>query len=244
MSNPLTGVQRSMSVDSALLRLIADNIANAQTPGYQRKIGIQHAEFPLTDAGVVSGKSVSSLPEALVKSALAPLSIARDSSPGTLVQTREPLDIALNGPGFLIASTPTGDVNIRGGKFDINGQGTLVTQDGNPVMGVAGPINFSGAAINRNNIEITSDGTVKLSGEIVGQLRVLPPSDPAGQSQDIVTEQVTPNVMQGFVESSNVDSVTEMLQLMEVFRHFEAGQKALRSYDGLLQQAIDDLGKI
>ena len=242
MTHPLINVQRSMGVDMENLRLIADNIANSQTPGYQRKIAVQRTEFALAadSANEQPGDSVDSVADTFAQSVLAPLSIATDSSPGSLVQTSEPLDVALNGAGSLVTSTAEGEKNIRGGKLQINAQGVLVTQAGDAVLGTAGPITFSGAIVNHSDIEITADGAVKLSGDVIGQLRVEAPST----TQPDQSPAVAPRVMQGFVENSNVDSVTEMLKLMEVFRHFEASQKALRNYDGLLQQAISDLGKV
>jgi len=246
MSNPLANVQRSMSADAEMLRLIADNIANSHTVGYQRKVGVQRAEFslPVDLNGEPSTEVALDGINTLTQSLAERLNITTDKSPGALVQTREPLDIALNGAGSLIASTSTGDALIRGGKFKLDAHGVLVTQAGDPVLGVSGPINFAGAVINHNDIEITADGTVKLGGNVVGQLRVQAPDLLSDKSQSTLQEPVVPRVMQGFVEQSNVDSVTEMLNMMEVFRHFEASQKALRSYDGLLQQAISDLGKI
>jgi flagellar basal body rod protein FlgG len=232
-----------MSVDAEMLRLIADNIANAQTPGYQRKVGVQRTEFALpTESSVDQAINAvfDSVTGSIGPAVPGKLSIATDTSPGTLVQTREPLDIALNGAGALIASTSTGEVNIRGGKLQIDAHGTLVTLAGDPVLGIAGPISFTGKAINHSDIDISADGIVKLSGDVVGQLRIQAADVPQGSAQ----EPVVPRVMQGFVEQSNVDSVTELLKMMEVLRHFEANQKALRNYDGLLQQAIGDLGKI
>jgi flagellar basal body rod protein FlgG len=228
-----------MSIDAEMLRLIADNIANSETPGYQRKIGVQRAEFSLDAAQVESGLQQGASSASADSSLPAVMDVALDSAPGTLIQTREPLDVALNGGGSLIVSTPKGEIATRGAKLQVNSQGMLVTQSGDPILGVAGPISFSGAVINYNDIDITPEGAVKLSGNIVGQLRI----DPAPDSSD-TNQPVAPRVMQGFLEKSNVDSVTEMLKLMEVFRHFESSQKALRNYDALLQQAISDLGKI
>jgi flagellar basal-body rod protein FlgF len=236
MTHPLAGIQRSMSVDAEMLRLISDNIANAQTPGYQRKVGVQRAEFLLPSQAI--DNQIADATEESARAIMAPLSIAVDSTPGTLTQSREPLDVALNGAGSLFALTPTGEVSIRGGKMRIEPQGLLVTQSGDPVLGVSGPINFNGAVVNYHDIEITADGIVKLSGNNIGQLRI-----ESSSSQQNSSPSVAPRVMQGFVETSNVDSVTEMLKLMEVFRHFESSQKVLRNYDSLLQQAISDLGK-
>jgi flagellar basal-body rod protein FlgF len=118
----------------------------------------------------------------------------------------------------------------------IDSEGQLVTQQGDAVLGISGPITFTGAAVDAVSISIAADGMVRVAGNPIGQLRV---ESPAANG-----EQGAPHVLQGFLESSNVESVTEMVKLMETIRHFEATQRAARSYDGLLQQAISDLGKI
>jgi len=239
MTHPLYSIQRSMSVDAEALKLIADNIANSETPGYRRKIAVQRTEFSMDAASLVDDSQQSATIDSPNAAALSFVKVALDETPGTLMETHEPLDVALNGGGSLVVSTSSGEVATRGGKLQINSQGLLVNESGDPVLGVAGPISFSGTVVNYNEIEITPEGAVKLSGNVVGQLRIDPPS-----SSSNIAQPVTPRVMQGCLEKSNVDSVTEMLKLMEVFRHFESSQKALRNYDALLQQAISDLGKI
>jgi len=226
MANVFGTIQRAMSIDTDLVRLIADNIANAQTPNFQRKLGVQRVEFSAVDAATGIASQTSQL---------APLETAADVTPGTLSETHESLDIALSGPGSLFVSTQTGETTFRGGRLHISDDDVLVTQAGDPVLGVSGPITFPGGTVDQKSIAITSDGVVKVAGISIGQLRV--------QAAD-GTDEGIPHVVQGFLEGSNVNSVTEMVKLMEVIRHFESGQRAMRSYDGLMQQAISDLGKI
>jgi flagellar basal-body rod protein FlgG len=226
MSTTFGMIHRAMSVDTDLVRIIAENIANAQTSGYQRKLGVQRPEF----ASLAEALSAQTATET------APLTTVADASPGTLAETRERLDIALSGAGSLIVATPNGEMPMRGGRLHIDDQGQLVNQQGDAVLGKAGTIHFSGAALDLNSVDISSDGTIRVAGDVIGQLRV----EAAGTDG----ENATPNVLQGFLESSNVEPVTEMIKLMEVIRHFETTQKAARSYDDLMQQAITDLGKI
>lgn len=227
MNQSLASIHRAMSNDSDLIRLIAENIANAQTTGYQRKFGIQQLQFDslTTQDPTLAAVSVTSA-----------LRVASDSTPGTLSETREPLDIALDGVGSLVVAGDEGESLVRGGRLHIDDQGFLVTAQGFQMQGTSGPINFSGNAVDAAGLKISPDGVISLGGNVIGQLEVRAPVEASGAQ--------VPRVKQGFIETSNVDSVTEMLKLMEIVRHFEAAQKVARSYHDLMQQGIADLGKI
>ena len=227
MSHPLASIHRAMSNDSDLVRLIAENIANAQTSGYQRKFGVQQVQFEALGTKESAGKA---------STMAAALSVVTDATPGTLSETREPLDVALDGVGSLVVAGEDGESLVRGGRLHIDDQGFLVTAQGLQIQGSSGPINFAGNTVDAGSLKISGDGVISLGGDIVGQLQVRAGSDAEGAQ--------VPRVKQGFVETSNVDPVTEMLKLMEIVRHFEATQKVARSYNDLMQQGIADLGKI
>ena len=227
MSQPIAYIHRAMSSDSELVRLIAENIANAQTSGYQRKFGIQQIQFETLSA---QEKSEAGIKQAPV------IRVASDATPGALSETGEPLDVALDGAGSLVALGQDGELLIRGGRFHVDTQGFLVTEQGLQIQGASGPISFAGNSFDAASLKISAEGVVTSSGNTIGQLDIRPVS-----GADTV---VMPRVKQGFVETSNVDAVTEMLKLMEIVRHYEATQKLARSYNDLLQQGIADLGKI
>lgn len=226
MSHAAGMIHQAMRTDADLVRLIAENIANAQTSGYRRKFGVQRAEFNAISDALATRLSVTE----------PSMQVGTDLSPGTLSETREPLDIALSGAGSLVISTASGEAFIRGGRMRIDDQGRLTTEQGAIVLGTSGPLVFTGATVDMNTIEVSADGTVRAGGNPIGQLRIEP-----AQEGD---EQTVPRVLQGYLEGSNVEPVTEMIKLMEVIRHFEASQKAARTHDDLMQQAISDLGKI
>jgi flagellar basal-body rod protein FlgF len=175
---------------------------------------------------------------------------ALDLTPGTLQSTASPLNVAIEGSGFFVISTSKGEVLTRRGDFRLDGSGQVVTQAGDPVLGTSGPI-----VINGGSPTISPDGTVRVGTETVGQLRVVDVGSgsalaPVGNSSYILTpgeqaiDSPAPTVRQGFLETSNVQTVNEMVQLMDTLRRFEAGQHFVRGYDDMVDKAITTLGKI
>jgi len=239
MSDTLHTIAALMQSDAEALRLIGQNIANAESVAYRREIPVAHASF---DDVVSKLSSLDDAPAARVQSAI-------DLRAGTLQSTASPLDLAIEGRGFFVIAAAEGEAFTRRGDFRLDSQGLLVTQAGDPVMGVAGAIR-----IGSGTPSIAADGTVRSGEEIVGRLRMVEIESDAqlqptqngsytlGDGQPI--ESTASRVQQGFLETSNVESVNEMIRLMETMRRFEAAQKFARSYDDLLDQAITTLGKL
>ena len=175
---------------------------------------------------------------------------ALDLTPGTLQSTASPLHLAIEGSGFFVVSTANGETLTRRGDFRLDGDGQLVTQTGDPVLGASGPIVITG-----DQPTISPDGTVRVGTDTMGQLRVVDVASgsalsPVGNSSYVLAdgeqalESPSPLVRQGFLETSNVQTVNEMVQLMDTMRRFEAGQHFVRGYDDMIDKAISTLGKI
>ncbi len=221
---------------------VANNLANADTVGYKRDRLFTAALNERLDA---EG---------------APRSDRRfeqgsDWSGGTLEETGNPLDVALGGDGFFVTQNEaTGEERYtRAGHFVVDNEGTLRTPSGLAVTGEGGPIQLpvdTGGAI-----EISKGGVIQVDGRRVGKLRVVTFDDPQQQlrraegaaftadgaaPQDVET----PLILQGKVETSNVDPVAEMTDMIEHFRLFESQQKALRTTDSVLGRATRDLGEL
>jgi flagellar basal-body rod protein FlgG len=103
--------------------------------------------------------------------------------------------------------------------------------------------------------EIDSAGNVHVGADVVGRLRIVQVADESqlqyignGMYESAVTSAYDTDgqtlVRQGFLETSNVTPVGEMVQMMETLRHFEAAQRFVRGYDELLEKAISELGKV
>ena len=177
--------------------------------------------------------------------------LQRDFSTGPIEQTGNALDFAIEGEGFFAVQTAAGQAYTRDGRFSLNGEGQIVTRDGNPVMGENGPItlNPTGGAIS-----VSREGSISQDGQIVGALRVSNFQTPAalekvGDNLWLATdEQPTPatdaRVVSGFVEGSNVNAVKELTDMIEISRAYTSVAKMIQQSDELRGTSIDKLARV
>jgi flagellar basal-body rod protein FlgF len=174
-----------------------------------------------------------------------------DLSQGQLQPTEQPLDVALEGDGFFVVSTPDGERFTRNGSFSLTPEGTLVDSDNNPVLSDAGPI-----IINGEDIAIGQDGNIFVNGVETARLRVVDFAKPYDLKKvdggflmpEDETAKPTPatnfSIHQGYVETSNVNIIENMVDMIISFRAYEAGQKAIHAQDETLDKAVNDLGRV
>lgn len=236
MSDVIASLSDALRNDAETLRVIGQNVANAETVAYRREIAVTRPTFEQA-----AEDARASLARPLTVQSMI------DPRPGTLKSSGEPLHLALEGAGFFVIETPQGEALTRRGDFRLDSEGRLVTQAGLPVLGDNGAIHVSGTPA------IAPDGTVRVGGETVAQLRV---AQVAADSQltpldtDLYSAAQLPDadpaarVRQGFLETSNVESVQEMVRLIETMRHFETVQRFVRGYDDMTGKAITELGKV
>ena len=172
----------------------------------------------------------------------------RDARPGTLRATGQPLDLALEGPGWFEIATPGGPAYTRNGAFHVDAQGRLVDVAGHPVLGDGGEVSVS------RTPSIGPDGSVREDGRVVARLRIVGFDDPAalvGGTGGVYTA-VAPGrslapgespVRSGHLENANVQPVREMVDLMQAMRRFESVHRALQIHDDMLGRAIRKLGE-
>lgn len=228
------------------LDVIADNAANVQTPGFKGRVPVVGSFRALLLSRVRDGpvEAVGSLSTGSeVEEAVT------DFSPGPARPVEDPLAVALLGPGFFVVQAPSGEAYTRNGMFQVDARGRLVTAAGNPVLGEHGPIEVqTGAAI-------LPDGTVVSGGEEVGRLRVVDFARPDGlrrmgdgllaaTPEAGVAQPAEVTLLPGFVEGANVNPVTEMVRLIAVLRAYEACQRALRTQDDTLGQAVREIARV
>lgn len=220
------------------MQSVANNIANAATTGY-RKEGVIFSEY-VQDVGN-RGPSLS-----MARASIRNL----DESQGALSQTNGTFDLAIEGDGYFLVETPAGPNLTRAGSFTPNEQGDLVTFDGYPVLDSGGAPIFVPTDV--GDISIASDGTISAEGNAISQVGVFVPEDPTGLSRtgstlfdpggEIVNVE-NPVVVQGFVEKSNVNPVTEIARMIEVQRAYEFGQSFLEKEDERLRGLMKTIGK-
>lgn len=172
--------------------------------------------------------------------------MGKNFSQGRVVQTGNDLDFALvNRDGFFSVETPQGERYTRAGTFRLNTDDRLISTEGFQVNGREGPLVLSG-----NTIEVSEDGSVVVDGERVGGIKVVTFPYPErlqklGNSLFApVDEENTPRILenvqmvQGSVETSNVDPVREMVQMIQANRAYTSMQRALAAADEMNQGAI------
>ena len=235
---------------------VAHNLANVSTNGYKRA----HAVFEdlmyqnLRQAGANSSEQTT-LPTGLQAGlGTRAVATARNFSQGGLQQSSNLLDVAVRGNGFFEIQMPDGTNGYtRDGAFQVNAQGQLVTNNGYAVQpGITIPANAQ-------SVTIGNDGTVSVTlpgqalPQSVGQLQIASFINPAGlepKGGNIYAETAasgTPNagtpgqnglgsLQQGFVETSNVNVVEELVQMIQTQRAYELNSKAIQTSDQMLQK--------
>lgn len=254
---------------STKMDTIANNIANVNTAGFKRD---QKAFYEyLTDnekAPEVLGipRDVASIESFYNQhgregSFVDVKGTFTDFSQGSLKPTGNKLDVALDGPGFFEIQTNSGVKYSRAGNFSLDGEGRLVTRDGNFVLkeGDAGTppeerqIKFSG----QGEVSITDQGDVFEGETLLGKISVVKTVDKAALkkigfnlyeipegSAVAIEKQTAPSMRQGFVETSNVNIVQEMVDMIQTQRVFEGTQKAISAYDSMSDKVVNVVGKI
>ena len=236
---------------------IANNLANVGTSGYKRDVlafkdtMIQFAHDQIMEP-IANVRSKPLFPEPQLASRVRLAVAQTDFSQGSMQVTGNPLDVALTGEGFFRYNTPMGPQLSRNGSFVLDAQGQLVTKQGWPVAGDGGgPIIVPEGT---RNIHIDFQGRVYADAVQVGALSVVHVPDmknleklggnmykPRGnvnvEQMDNAYENGT-LVNQGFLETSNVEVVSEMVNMIEAHRFFEAVQKTMQTADAIDKEAM------
>ena len=216
-----------MLAEQARQDLIAHDLANASTPGYKsdRVASRSFGEMLLTDTR--SGRTIGGLGLGTQIDAQ-----VTDTSPGPLRDTGEPLDFAVEGLGYFAVRTSTAIRYTRAGLYSASARGTLVTPAGDDVLGPGG-----------QPIRIGADGRV--GADEVGVVSLA-----SARRQDDNLFTGTPRgaapgtVRPGSLESSAVDPVHTMVEMLGSLRTFEAGQRVITTIDATLQKAANQVGSL
>lgn len=226
-----------------------NNLANAQTTGFKISRLVTHAT-------VESKRDVDQYMRQ--RELQRADEVHTDWQPGPLVQTGNPLDLAIRGDGFLAISTPSGEKYLRSASLKPQADGTLVDSTGSPVEDEGGqPIRIAG-----NRTTVMADGRILSDGEEVAKLRIVdfpkpytlkseangrwvpyaaspdaPPPAPVPVGENTRLEQ-------GFIEGPNVNTVAEMVQMIAQFRNYEADSKVLHAVDSTIDKAVNQVGRI
>ena len=209
--------------------IVANNLANVSTDGYKS----QRIFAQLLDG---------MRPDPVTSS---------DMSTGALRQTGNAMDVAVDGPGFFVVSTPNGERYTRGGTLRINEKHQLVDVEGRPLLGVKKnePLTMLDGPV-----EISATGVVTQKGQVVDTLRMEAPSkgvelqrEGEGMWVPPTTRQPMPpadrHVKQGYMEESNVNSMSALVDMVSVQRAYASVQKSIIEMDQVNETITTQLAK-
>lgn len=245
-----------MEAQQTQLDTISHNLSNVATNGFKRS----HAVFEdliyqnLRQTGANTTEQTL-LPTGLqVGLGVRPVATSRIFSQGNLQQTTNNLDLAIKGSGFFQIQMPDGTTAYtRDGSFQLDANGQMVTSNGYTLMpGITIPATAQSVTIGQDGtVSVTLPGTATPS--TVGQIQLANFVNPAGldpRGQNLFAETAssgTPNagapnanglgaLQQGFVETSNVNVVEELVQMIQTQRAYELNSKAVQTSDQMLQK--------
>lgn len=236
----LLGVQ-TQRVLQRRMETAANNLANVATFGFK-------AEGLLTEVDARRPARSTDKPNDI--RFVRDVGIARDMSQGAITRTGEPFDVAIEGEGFFSVQGKTGTLYTRDGAFSLDSVGQLVTQNGDPVLNSSGsPIVFDPQG---ERPQIGADGAISINGAEVGRIGVVAFADPAAMEKvgdnlwspkGQASAEFTGTVVQGAVESSNVNPVIQLTQIIEISRAYESAARIVKNGDDLRQRTIERLAR-
>ncbi len=234
-------IYATLTRQSGLMRemqTVANNLSNISTAGFRRE-GVIFSEH----VAALDGNEPSlSMADAYGRNV--------NLSQGPISSTGGAFDFAIEGEGFFMIQTPQGNQLTRAGAFTPGPEGDLVTMDGYPVLDSGGTaITIPPGA---SQVALARDGTLSAAGVPIAQIGVYMPNDPNGLihtggtrfSAEAGAEVMeNPVVLQGYIEESNVDAVSEIARMIEVQRAYELGQTFLDREDERIRSVISTLSR-
>jgi len=271
MSKPLWPAVSGAVARDMQVEVISNNLANVNTNGF-KKDSVDFKEYLSKNEKM--GDLTQDIPRSPIKDKdLYPIE-GRDQSfvvvngthtsfkTGGLKVTDNPLDLALTGPGFFEISTPAGVRYTKAGAFKLGPDGRLVTSEGHPVLsrGDAGAdpasrfINLTGR---EGSVHINDRGELYMNDALVSKISVVEFGDlknirktgglyfeNKNPGANPPQEAATTAVKQGMLETSNVNPVEEIANLIRANRMFEQDLKAMKTVNEMLQKEANDIGKL
>lgn len=233
---------------------IADNLANIQTPGYKERVPVLESFSRMLynsqqDTGMWPAQAATPLGNLGVAPQIT--SYGLNLAQGNPKYTGSPLDMMIVGNAFFRVQAGNRILLTRDGGFHRSAQGFLETPEGYAVLGSDGrPIKAP-----PGTLEVTRYGDVMVNGSRVGLLGLarVPVGRPLtevgggyylGTGQTVAPRSPAVGILQGYLETSNVDMATQMTAMMSAQRAYQANAKMLQMQDDTMSLAVNDLGKV
>ncbi|MDD3764932.1 MAG: flagellar basal-body rod protein FlgG [Nevskiales bacterium] len=261
MNQSLWVAKTGLDAQQMRMTLISNNLANVNTTGFKRgRAAFEDLMYQtVRQPGAQTSQQTQSPSGLMMGTGVHVVATEKLFTQGNILQTNNPFDLAINGRGFFQVQMPDGTLAYtRDGSFQVDSQGQMVTASGYPVQpGITIPANAQ-------SVTIGSDGTVsvQLAGESapqqVGSLTVADFINPAGlqpRGENLFAETASSGapqtgapgqtglglLLQGSLESSNVNVVEELVNMIETQRAYEMNSKAISTTDQMLAYVSNNL---
>lgn len=234
MADGIYAAAAGMAAQQTRMDAIANDLANADTPGYKSE-RVAFEDLVYGREGNVA-----------VGSGAAALDAGRSTAQGTVSDSSDPLSLAIDGPGFFQIRRPDGTVGLtRDGSFQLDASGSLVTSQGDRLVP---PVTLP-QGTQPADVSISQSGAVSVNGRIVGQIALANVPSPGGllavgDSTSVATAAsgaATPlrngRIQQGAIEASNVDTAAAMTNLLDAQQTYSLSSRAIQAQDQMLQIA-------
>ena len=226
---------KSLNARMKNIEIVANNLANINTTGFKRQVPF--AEI-MSKYGNIQTKQYT------------------DFRQGELQQTSDPLDMAISGNGYFVVQTDSGLQLTRNGNFEVSDSGYLTDANGNKVMGENGPIIINAASLDRNNtISVSKTGEIKKGELLIDKLLIGQLNEPQQSLRSDGTD-INPGagnfhlastndyqVVQGYLEQSNVNPIQEMQQMIQINTDYDSAHQMINYLDQSLSEA-NQVGKV
>lgn len=239
-----------MMLQRRKMETVTNNIVNSDTTGFKKDYLVSHTFDDvlierINDSNVVARTNL-----------VGPLNfgtqvdqIYTDYSFGNIEDTGRSADLLIAGDGFFAVMTPAGERYTRSGAFYVNSEGYLIDGEGNYLLGDSGPI-FTGT----EEFSVSSSGEVTVGDEITGRIRLVSFQDNTTlrkEGGNLYTSNNPPmegavnsSIIQGALESSNVEIAREMVDMITVYRAYETNQKMITMIDEINGKAVNEIGRL
>lgn len=237
METPLYIAASRQRVLEQQMDVTAHNIANANTPAFKAERMVFHEYLIEAQRGAPALSFVQDFGQ------------YRVMLDGPIERTGNPLDVAINGEGFFVVETPTGERYTRHGRFQVDADGFLATVDGYRVLGDGGPIQLPP---NQAAISISGDGTISTEEAELGRLQLVNFEDVQALRRaangHYATDQQPENVadrslVQGSLEGSNVEPVLAMTEMIRISNAHRSIRQLIQQEDERQREMIRGLGR-
>ncbi|MBZ0199488.1 MAG: flagellar hook basal-body protein [Ignavibacteriaceae bacterium] len=226
---------RSLNTRTKNMDVIANNLANLSTTGYKREVPFSEV---LTNEGQILIKKFT------------------DYKQGELLPTSNPLDLGVFGNSAFVIQTERGQELTRDGRFKLNDEGSLVTNDGNKVMGQNGEINISDQMLDKDQtIYISSEGELKVGDTVIDTFlmakldgsqefkRTSGSNFISAEGNIEYANKSDYKINQGYLEESNINPIIEMEAMIQINNDYSSSHKVVNILDQSLEKA-NEMGRV